>query len=192
MTFLFLSPFLSILGWFLGRSVVKNRWYTRKLEKNATHDDMTGLLNHQGGMEQLDYLINLMARGENILCAAFLDLNELKVVNDTMGHELGDRLIIALSLSIQHAVRNSDVAARIGGDEFVIFFPDLDKENSRMVLERIKEEFTKRSLEVLGWISHFSWGLSQWIPEKDTAESFIARADKAMYKMKMHMRRGLS
>jgi diguanylate cyclase (GGDEF)-like protein len=109
-----------------------------------------------------------------------------------MGHELGDRLIIALSLSIQHAVRNSDVAARIGGDEFVIFFPDLDKENSRMVLERIKEEFTKRSLEVLGWISHFSWGLSQWIPEKDTAESFIARADKAMYKMKMHMRRGLS
>lgn len=186
---LFISPFPIFIGWIMGRAIVRNRWYTRKLEKSATHDDMTGLLNHQGAMEQLDFLINLTSRGENPLCTAFLDLNELKIVNDTLGHETGDRLIVTLSLAILHAVRNTDVAARIGGDEFIIFFPDLDEDNSRMVLERIKEEFSSKSRNVLGRESHFSWGISQWDPHNDSAERFISRADKAMYKMKIEMRR---
>ena len=189
MGLLFVSPFLILIGSVLGRSIIRNRWYMKRLERSATHDDMTGLLNHQAVMDQLDYLINLASRQQITICSAFLDLNDLKRINDTMGHDKGDLLIVAMSQSIKIAVRNTDIAARIGGDEFIIFFPDMSPDNSRLVLERIKEEFATRGQIIFGWETQFSWGISQWEHGNDSAENFIARADKAMYLMKEKMKK---
>ena len=188
MGILFISPFFIFIGLIMGRSLIRNRYYMKRLEKSATHDDMTGLLNHQAVMEQLDYLIHLTTRQKNNLCSAFIDLNDLKKINDTMGHEQGDLLIKTMSESILSVVRNTDIAARIDGDEFLIILPDLSEENSRIVLERIKKDFGNKGSVFFGFETQFSWGISQWELNNDSPEKFIARADKAMYLMKNKMR----
>lgn len=181
---LILIPLLAYLGWSLGVSRFRNRRYIATLQRMATHDDRTGLFNHQGAREQLDLLIQLCQRNNQSLSVAFLDVNGLKKVNDTLGHKMGDKLIVAMSQSIKEVIRGSDVAARIGGDEFLIVFPEMEKTYVETVMERIQENFHNKGHDLLGSHCSFSWGISQWEKGKDSSESIISRADKKMYHMK--------
>jgi len=181
---LILIPLLAYLGWSLGVSRFRNRRYISTLQRMATHDDRTGLFNHQGAREQLDLLIQLCQRNKQPLSVAFLDVNGLKKVNDTLGHKMGDKLIVAMSQSIKEVIRRSDVAARIGGDEFLIVFPEMEITHVETIIERIQENFHDKGHDLLSSHCSFSWGISQWKEGKDSSESIISRADKKMYHMK--------
>lgn len=183
-----LIPLLAILGWSLGISRFRNRQYVSTLQRMATHDDRTGLFNHQGAREQLELLIQLCLRNNKSLCVGFLDMNDLKTTNDTLGHKMGDQLITAMSQSIKEEIRGSDVAARIGGDEFLIIFPEMKEKHVRSVMERIQENFRQKGQYLIGQDSSFSWGVSEWQEGKDSGESIISRADQKMYTMKQSMK----
>jgi diguanylate cyclase (GGDEF)-like protein len=181
---LIMVPILSLLGWFLGRARVKNKWYLASLKASATRDGLTGLLNHRAAMDQLEYQMNAAKRYGHPLSLSYIDLDNLKTINDTLGHRQGDQMILVAAESIRKAIRNTDVAARIGGDEFIVVLPGLAGEDSREVIHRIEDLYVRESRSVFKRELTLSWGVSLWGGISDTMEDFINRADQEMYWMK--------
>lgn len=187
--YLFLTPLLTITGIFLGKSISQNRFYIEELKNSSTHDKLTGLLNYQGALEKADILTKLSNRMEKNLYSVFIDLNDLKKINDNYGHKAGDNLIISMSSIISREVRDTDAAGRLGGDEFILLLFDLDNKDIKVIMNRIESDFAKEGKKIFGWKTRFSWGHSQWYGQKDDIESFISRADSNMYEMKRKFKR---
>ena len=185
-----LGPVLGLLGWFLGKSRVKNRWYLKSLEESATRDGMTGLLNHREAMRRLEYQMNLSGRTGTPLCVIFFDLNDLKPINDALGHESGDQMIVAAADSIAGSIRKTDIAARIGGDEFLAILPNFNFEHTQSVVQRIEQLYADKALKLFGRRLTLSWGLACWEGVSDSVEELIARADQNMYAMKQKYKQG--
>jgi len=178
------SPLLIYMGWMFGKIRIKKKWAQEALERNATTDGMTGLLNHSTVLEKLSYLINISKRMDTLLSIVYLDLNDLKMVNDKLGHEYGDAIIIAAAAAINESIRDTDIPARIGGDEFLILFPGTSPVQLLPVLTRIKEIYEKNCEDIVSGKASFSWGSAEWEGPADNQIELIARADKAMYGMK--------
>ena len=100
--------------------ITKARDSEEKLERLASHDVLTGLPNRRMLMDRLGQAIALGERGDFVVAVAFIDLDRLKFVNDTFGHDAGDMLITSAAERMQACVRKSDTVARLGGDEFVL------------------------------------------------------------------------
>ena len=143
----------------------------------AHHDPLTGLANRALFLERLEQGLAL-GRGVGTF---FADLDNLKLVNDSLGHEAGDKLLLALARRLQEVVRPTDTVARFGGDEFAIVCPGLD--NPHDLAQRIMSEACAPL--VLGtrvYVPSVSMGVSVTRPGmEETAESAIAAADVALY-----------
>jgi diguanylate cyclase (GGDEF)-like protein/PAS domain S-box-containing protein len=100
--------------------ITKARDSEEQLEKMASHDALTGLPNRRMLMDRMGQALALAERGNFVMAVAFIDLDRLKFVNDTQGHEAGDALLKSVATRMQACVRKSDTVARLGGDEFVL------------------------------------------------------------------------
>lgn len=187
--YLLLTPLLIFTGVFLGRSITQNRYYIEELKSCSIHDKLTGLLNYQGALEKADILTKLSSRMDKNLFSVFIDLNDLKKINDTYGHKSGDKLITTMSSIISKEVRDTDAAGRLGGDEFILLLFDLHKDDIVKIMGRIESNFAIEGKKIFGSKTRFSWGHSRWKGERDDIESFISRADSNMYKMKRQFKR---
>ncbi len=187
-----IAPIIMILGWFLGKYRVRNKWHIKNLEESATLDGMTGLYNHREAIARLEYQINASKRLKHPLCISYIDLNNLKLLNDTLGHKSGDQIIIAVADSIKNSIRTTDIAARIGGDEFLVIFPNIETDNIKKIIQRIELLYSQRTQELFIQKLTLSWGVSSWNGMHDTAVNLINRADKNMYKMKKWYKRSSS
>ena len=107
----------------------------------STRDDLSRLLNRRGFFAQADKLVRLAGRLKQNVGILFLDLDNLKGINDRFGHRIGDKSIAALSTAIRKVIRESDVAGRIGGDEFVIVMLADEEEALTKLTYRIRHEF---------------------------------------------------
>ena len=144
-------------------------------EMQARIDVLTGLVNRRS-LE--DHARGLMERGEDFV-VAFADLDHFKDLNDTYGHETGDRALRLFSRVLRETVRPADVPARYGGEEFVVLLPDMVLPDARIVTERIRERL--RTVVAGTSVPPFtvSIGLTSWEPPEEFAET-VVRADKAM------------
>ena len=158
-----------------------------KMRHMASHDDLTKLPNRALMLDRLDVAIRHSRREEMLCGVAFIDLDGFKAVNDTMGHEAGDRLLCAVAEKLLKCVRETDTVARIGGDEFVLVLPDLHaRENAELV--------AKRAIEILSQPIDVgngkeatigaSIGIAIFPTNGDGPEKLLKLADKAMYKVK--------
>ena len=159
----------------------------RKLTYQASHDALTGLPNRVQLLERLARAIG-NARGDANACFAvlFLDLDRFKLVNDSVGHAVGDELLVEAGRRIVGTVRGTDMVARLGGDEYAILAEGLDG-------PAMAEDLGRRVLAALGapvWIAGrelfptASIGIAMWHPRYDNGEDMLRDADAAMYRAK--------
>jgi diguanylate cyclase (GGDEF)-like protein len=153
----------------------------------AETDPLTGALNPRAfdavaGRELLRAL-----RYGRPLTLAYLDLDGFKLVNDTLGHSVGDRLLQAFVAELSSQVRPSDVVARMGGDEFAILMPETTPEQAEAVLARIREQVLER-MRMHGWPVTVSAGTSAPSGPGTTVDALVADADRAMYEDKRRAR----
>lgn len=166
--------------------LIQRRKARKQLEIFATTDALTGVLNRRTGVLLLEKQLELAKRQHNKLTVCFVDINDLKVINDTYGHAEGDKLIQAVSKMLQRRMRKTDILCRFGGDEFLLVLINCDCAQANTVWEKIEEDialFNKQSdYEYNISMSH---GFYEYDPVKPvTAEEVVKIADAEMYACK--------
>ena len=169
---------------------VKNIQLQESLEKlrtMATTDHLTGLANRRHFAEVLQRCFNEASRYGFDLTCCMCDLDDYKLINDTLGHQVGDRVLEMAAEVIRSSLRGSDVAARYGGDEFVLLLPHTSLERAMAVGERIRQQLALESGRSNG-LRHsvtLSIGIASLVADRPmTAEALLAMADRALYAAK--------
>jgi diguanylate cyclase (GGDEF)-like protein/PAS domain S-box-containing protein len=181
---------ISILS--LAQDVSSRIQAEERLQFMATHDGLTGLPNSVLLNDRLEASLVRAKRSQSRVGVMFLDLDHFKDVNDTLGHRVGDALLKELSRRIRGALRQSDVLARISGDEFVVVLEDIsDDDAPERVAQKLLDE-VRRPFHVEGNEIHVSGSLGLALhPEDGTdAETLLKNADAAMYHAKELGRNG--
>ena len=158
----------------------------KKINFMAYYDALTGLSNRTYFNLQLDKMIALANRKEKLIGILFLDLDEFKSINDTMGHNSGDQILIEVSKRLSQTVRKSDVVCRFGGDEFLVMLPQMDElEQIKITTEKIMEALKKPiKIKEQNFYVTASCGVSIYPTDGHSAENLIKSADLAMYESK--------
>lgn len=168
------------------RNVTEKKLLENKLNYLAFHDHLTGLSNRTLFSDRVHYEISRAKRNGTYLGVMFLDLDRFKDVNDTQGHQIGDDLLQIVSTKLQERIRETDILARMGGDEFAVLVPDLkDKSEIKPLAERILQLFE----EPFRFNGHsfklgISIGISIYPYDAKSYEELLTNADTAMYKVK--------
>ena len=159
---------------------------TQELSRRALHDELTGLPNRALFWEHLAHRLATADRRQTGFAVLFLDIDDFKVVNDTLGHAAGDRLLVDAASRLRAALRSGDTAARVGGDEFVVLLDDVaTKEAALVVAERLGEAL--REPYEIGTdrrIATASIGAAVGPDGLETADDVVAAANAAMYDAK--------
>jgi diguanylate cyclase len=156
-----------------------------QISELVREDQLTGALNRRGLDETLDRELKRADRNKAAVSIAMLDIDNFKQLNDTIGHQAGDRALQHLTKVIKETLRPADSVGRYGGEEFLIVLPDSDQKAAMEAMERLQRDLTKKFFlhnneRVL---VTFSAGVALR-GENEDAEDVIGRADKAMYKAK--------
>ena len=171
----------------LEQEIVERQQIGQKLEYNALHDPLTDLPNRTLLMERLEQVIKRIRREENYLCAVlFIDLDRFKIINDSLGHQIGDLLLIAIAQKLTSIVRETDTIARLGGDEFIALLEPITQINDAIdIAERIIEELRLPFyLEKRQVFTAASIGIVLSSKEYSQADDILRDADIAMYRAK--------
>lgn len=154
-----------------------------KLYHFATYDELTGVYNRRVGMEFLNQELKKMKRGKTFLSICYIDINDLKNVNDNFGHDAGDNLIKYIIQDIKSAMRESDILSRLGGDEFLLIFPDCRLKEVKSIWERVEESLKERnSKDDIEYNISASYGFAETDSENAlSSDEIIQIADKRMY-----------
>jgi diguanylate cyclase (GGDEF)-like protein len=171
----------------LKKETNKREKVEKELTYDAFHDRLTGLSNRDLFMNRLDHLIQQKKREKDYLYAVLiLDLDHFKVINDSLGHAIGDRLLISISKKLLNLLRSGDTIARWGGDEFVLILDKMKKESdATLVAERIQKELEKPVIlddhEVFTTVTT---GIALCSDDYENPEEVIRDADTALNRAK--------
>ena len=172
----------------LSQEMQQRQQFEKQLRKQALYDSLTGLANRTLLMERLEQAIALANEDSHSLGVIFIDIDRLKIVNDSLGHNFGDQLLKIISERIRSCVKQSDTCARLGGDEFVIVLPNTSQNDDfvrltdrlfNAIAEPLKISDQELSISC-------SMGCSFYPRDGSDAVSLLKNADVAMYQAKDH------
>lgn len=172
------------------RDVSQSRAMTRKMAYLARHDTLTGLPNRALLNERLSQAVRLAHRHGKQAALLFVDLDDFKEINDTLGHQRGDHVLQTVANFLTTCVRTSDTVCRQGGDEFVILLAEIEKpDDAARVAEKLLRAFTE-PVVVDGHAVRvaMSIGISIYPDDGDSADALMEHADRAMYSAKTSAR----
>jgi len=171
---------------YLVRSRSKIRWLAAQFQHSATHDALTGvanrrLLNHRAGIELAQ--VRRFARPFSLL---LLDIDHFKSINDRHGHDAGDQALCAFATMLQGTIRETDLLARIGGEEFTILLPGMDQPQAMIMAERLRAAIAaiEINLSTARLSMTVSIGLACRTAGRDTLDALLSAADQALYRAK--------
>lgn len=153
------------------------------LSNLASTDPLTGLVNRRFFLEQLERECTRVRRYPEVFSVAYLDLDNFKYVNDSLGHAVGDELLQCVGNVISSSLRQTDLAARLGGDEFAVFFPAMKEENARQVLEKLQHNLLV-AMNERQWPVTFSIGVVTYLQPLSKIRDMVKKADDLMYQVK--------
>ena len=165
------------------RDITERKFAEAKIAHLAHYDYLTGLPNRALFLDNLEHSILLAKRNSYKVAVLFLDLDGFKKVNDTLGHDAGDWLLMEVSLRLKDNIRASDTAARVGGDEFIIILNEIGaEENASLMANKIINSLSS-PFELKGQQSHIggSIGISIYPDDSIEPKMLIKHADDAMY-----------
>jgi diguanylate cyclase (GGDEF)-like protein len=157
-----------------------------KLKELATRDSLTGILNRGSFFEIAQHLLALCQRKKSPASFVLMDLDQFKMINDTYGHFIGDKVLIHFTETIQKFLRKSDIIGRVGGEEFAIFLPDMGIDETFQLADKIRKEIADSTLELDGKTATYtvSLGLGSSEPKDHSIDELFKRADLKLYEAK--------
>jgi diguanylate cyclase (GGDEF)-like protein len=158
----------------------------RDLRFQATTDQLTGLYNRLKFDQALAAEMSRSMRYETSLSLVLYDVDNFKAVNDAHGHQIGDKVLIQLSRFVPSLLRNADLLARWGGEEFVVLMPGSDGEKAYQAAEKLRKAIAQVKFDEIGTVT-CSFGVAQYV-HGEAAETLISRADEALYRAKLNGR----
>ncbi len=167
--------------------ITRNKLNEDQLVHQALYDRLTGLPNRILFMERLDQVIKRLKRHDQSTFAIFLlDLDRFKILNDSLGHRIGDQLIIEIGRRLDNCLREEDTVARLGGDEFAVLLTDIrDPYEVIQIANRLQREITQPvTIEGQQVFTSCSIGIALSTPEIENPEAMMRDADTAMYEAK--------
>ncbi|HNS48071.1 MAG TPA: sensor domain-containing diguanylate cyclase [bacterium] len=168
------------------RDITSRRRFEEELRTISMRDELTGLYNRRGFFTLAEQQMKISKRSKKDLVLLFADLNGLKHINDTFGHQEGDQAIIDAANILKTLFRESDIVARIGGDEFVVLAIGAPDFSSKLLTERLKRGLDKFNAEnVRKYQLAISTGLAIFSPEQPVSiDELLIQADRLMYQQK--------
>ncbi len=156
----------------------------RETQRSTRIDGLTGLLNHTAAKSQLKMMVKRVV-SHATLTVVMIDIDHFKSVNDTYGHPVGDQVIRGLAWLLKGRLRSSDMIGRYGGEEFLIALPDVSPEQARLVIDRIREDFSSlpHAHQTGALFATFSAGVAS-TQESVSAEQLTEAADNALLEAK--------
>lgn len=157
-----------------------------KLYHQANFDVLTNLPNRMMAIDRIELEIHRAKRTGQRLAVLFVDLDDFAIVNDSLGHTIGDQLLVATGSRLRANLRDVDTIARLGGDEFLVLLPDVNGETGiKIVVERLLKAVSEpQELNGRKVVTHCSIGIAMYPENGETPQELMANADNAMYQAK--------
>ena len=173
------------LGFFLTIAFLLSRLLTvLEHEREIAHTDyLTGALNSLFFYNVLQMEINRSLRYKNLFTIAYIDLDNIKTVNDEFGHATGDEVLCFFVNQIKNSLRKADVVARLGGDEFALLMPETTQKSAQVVLSKLQHNILA-GMQKNNWPVTLSIGVLTCIDTPPTANEAIKKVDDLMYSVK--------
>ncbi len=149
----------------------------------AATDEMTGLSNRREYLAAASREISRARRNGTPLTVVYADCDNLKQVNDRLGHSVGDRVILEVARTLQRHLRESDTIARLGGDEFAILLPETDERSAQTVIRKLRER-VQEAMDKQGWPVTLSMGVATFVEPPEAADVLVGKADQLQYEVK--------
>jgi len=164
------------------RDITQQRTSEEKLVEYATKDSLTGVLNRRAGLIHLQKLINICKTQNKNLCIGYIDIDNLKKINDKYGQNEGDFLLTLAIKTLRENLREGDIICRVGGDEFLIIFPDTSIEEILQLWQEIDSIFRQfNETKKKPYSIYINRGFSQFDQQKNsTLDAMLANADREL------------
>ncbi len=176
----FIVPMFAAL--IVGYLMAHNKVLQNQLTQLANTDKLTSAYNRQFFDQRLEEELDRAQRYDLKLSIIYLDLDHFKQVNDQHGHKIGDSVLIDFSRVVRKTIRESDIFARFGGEEFIVLAQMASSDSAHALYLRIKDAIDSHTFEVINNMT-FSAGIAQ-LQKDETAVQILDRADKALYRAK--------
>ena len=174
--------------------ITKRKQLEEKLIAMAFMDDLTGLYNRRGLFTLGDKLLKMVRREKKGFFMLYVDLDNLKIINDTMGHEEGNSALIDSADILREHFRESDIIARVGGDEFVVLPILITGETTKAIISRLQKAVESHNCtNDRNYKLSLSAGIAYYDPESNfSLDELLDQGDKSMFKLKKHKKRHYS
>ena len=174
------------------QDITRRKQAEEQLRAFALTDELTGLSNRRSFYLLAEQQIKLAIRLQQGFVLFVADTDGLKSINDNLGHQAGDKAITAIAENLRSTLRDADIVARTGGDEFAGMLIGADMQNAVKLLERLREKLAARSqAELKSFVLSISVGMAEFDPQRPAPlENLLALADERMYAEKKRKRSG--
>jgi diguanylate cyclase (GGDEF)-like protein/PAS domain S-box-containing protein len=173
------------------QDITEQKRVAERVENLAHFDQLTGLPNRALLNERFSFALSRAQRNKEKIAVMFLDLDRFKNINDTLGHSIGDQLLLEIAFRIKASIRDQDTVSRLGGDDFILVLPDIDADGATHVAGKLIAEISKPChIENHELVSTPSIGIVIYPDDGTDFETLSKNADTAMYQAKIAGRNG--
>ena len=168
--------------------ITERKQMEEEIRSLSLHDELTSLYNRRGFMTLADHVLKTANRLKKVIALIYLDVDNLKKINDSGGHKMGDRALVEVAFILRKSFRETDIIGRLGGDEFAVLAMEATAMNVDALSQRLRDRldlFNTRSSAEAGFQLSVSTGVATREPDQaEAVEEMLSRADLLMYEQK--------